>query len=666
MFSKIKNQVRANFEKLIQGQAVILFYVDIDRDKIWDLYLSGFSDPIERQGHNCNCCKSFLRQFSGIVTISGYQKQSIWDMPLEEVDELYRPSIKNIQEYIHSLPVSNRFVNTFAKLGTDQNVDRIKNTTWSHFSLELPKSFVYRGSESVDSLLGNYRDSKTVLKRSLDELTNDACATVLELIAQNSLYRGKEFEANVQKFRDLKHQYTLLPPQAKDNFCWVAASKNSDAICKIRNSAIGTLLIDLSEGMELDQAVTKFERVVAPTNYKRPNSLVTAKMVDEAKNRIVELGLENSLERRYAAVEDISIENLLFVDRSSGMSDIFADMQKDVIVNPKSLSKIEEVTIEDFIDKVIPTAKSVEILVENSHLNNMVSLLTATDKSAPSMFKWNNPFSWSYTGGITDSMKERVKAAGGKVDGVLRFSIQWNEDGKSICDLDAHAYEPDGIHIYFSQYKGYKTPMSGMLDVDMIRPSKVGVENITWSDISKMREGAYTFRIHNYDGGRNSGFAAQIEFDGQIHDFSSNKHLSGVVDIAKVNYSKAKGFELIPLMDSKTSITSKEKWGIKTNQFIKVKNVMLSPNYWGAPVGNKHYVFTLENCVSDEKPRPFFNEFLKEDLTKDRKVFEVLAGKLNVPPSSNQLSGIGFSETQRNHLIVRVEGAFKRNLKINF
>lgn len=93
---------------------------------------------------------------------------------------------------------------------------------------------------------------------------------------------------------------------------------------------------------------------------------------------------------------------------------------------------------------------------------------------------------------------------------------------------------------------------------------------------------------------------------------------------------------------------------------------MLSPNYWGDSVGNKHYLFMLEGCVSDENPRPFFNEFLNQDLDKHRKVLEILGSKVKVKESKDQLSGLGFSETQKNSIIVRVDGKFQRVLKVNF
>ena len=96
---------------------------------------------------------------------------------------------------------------------------------------------------------------------------------------------------------------------------------------------------------------------------------------------------------------------------------------------------------------------------------------------------------------MTDSMKERVKAAGGKVDGDLRFSIQWNEDGKDNCDLDAHCIEANGYEIYYgSAKKPSFSPTKGQLDVDIICPGRnIAVENITWSNRRTMHPGKYRF-----------------------------------------------------------------------------------------------------------------------------------------------------------------------------
>ena len=56
---------------------------------------------------------------------------------------------------------------------------------------------------------------------------------------------------------------------------------------------------------------------------------------------------------------------------------------------------------------------------------NFVSLVAPEYPDAKSLFKWNNGFSWSYDGEVTDSIKERVKKAGGKVDGDIRVSVSW-------------------------------------------------------------------------------------------------------------------------------------------------------------------------------------------------------------------------------------------------
>lgn len=355
----------------------------------------------------------------------------------------------------------------------------------------------------------------------------------------------------------------------------------------------------------------------------------------------------------------------MFIDKSTSLTDVFEDMKKDAVINPRTLSKTEEIGIGEFLSNVLPKTKALYVLLENSHLKNMMTLLTAQEE-APTLFKWNNPFSWAYTGGITDSIKERVKEAGGKVDGEVRVSLSWH----NYDDLDLHVVEPSGNVIMFRNKMNSTT--LGRLDVDMNAgggQSRNAVENITWPTADRMGRGRYKVMVNNYFQRESidSGYTVQIECRGEVYDieFPKNPRTSEFHPICEFNYSQAKGLEMIG--DVKSNVSSKEKWNLNTNRFHKVKQVLLSPNCWsGVDQGNKHHFFILENCASDEATRPFFNEFLKEELNAHRKFFEVLGGKLLISPTNRQLAGIGFSETQRNHLFVRVEGSFKRTLKINF
>lgn len=95
--------------------------------------------------------------------------------------------------------------------------------------------------------------------------------------------------------------------------------------------------------------------------------------------------------------------------------------------------------------------------------------------------------------------------------------------------------------------------------------------------------------------------------------------------------------------------------------------VLNSPNHWdGEQTGNKHVFFILEGCANPVGTRGFYNEYLKPELDKHRKVFEMLGGKIKVQPSTEQLSGLGFSTTQRNHVFVKVSGSFNRTVKVVF
>ena len=95
MFKKLKDQVRANFDKMAQENTT-LFYVDIDRDEIWNKYIDNFSE-FEKPEHTCNACKTFLRQYSGVVAIVNNKRVSIWDN-ITPPDE-FKASVDAIKAY---------------------------------------------------------------------------------------------------------------------------------------------------------------------------------------------------------------------------------------------------------------------------------------------------------------------------------------------------------------------------------------------------------------------------------------------------------------------------------------------------------------------------------------------------------------------------------------
>lgn len=678
-FIGFKMKLQENFKKLTQN-ATHLFEVEVDKDEMWNTYLDSYpagTNEIfrERREHDCSCCRHFIKAIGNAVVIEDNQVKTIWGLDID--CSTYGVVAKVMDEYIKSKLVTNVYLSNEKKIGTDKNFENAdgKVYEWDHFYLELPSKFVNCTSKSLGDLKGSLRDVRNVFKRSLDEIAEESVLTLLELIAQKSLYKGDEWKFALTEFLKHKKAYEKLSQANKENYAWEQSVKAGAVVGKIRNHSIGTLLINLSEGMDLDLAVKKYETIVAPSNYKRPKAIFTQKMLEDAKQKIVELGFMESLGRRFATLEDISVNDILFSNKDSAKSiqgmNIFDEMSKGIPVNPNKFSKVEEISIEDFIKNVLPIAKEVEVLLENRNKSNMVSLIAPQDKDSKTMFKWGNNFGWSYSGNITDSeMKQNVKDAGGKVDGVLRFSIQWNDDIRETCDLDAHCIEANGNEIFFRN-KRIVSYMSGMLDVDIISPvsGTAAVENIVFSDINKMKDGDYKFFIDIYSGRLEGSVKAEIEFDGEIHEFEANQNdfRGSKLDVATITLKNGQ-FTIKSSINGNSSVKTKEVWGVQTNQFVPVSVVMHSPNHWDEAngVGHKHYMFMLKGCINDELPNGFYNEFLKPELNEHKRVFEALGSKMRVHETDDQLSGVGFSSTKRNTVTVKVKGTTERVLKIKF
>ena len=683
MFETLKDKVSARFEQM-QANGATLFDTSVNRDKIWEAYYNAFPEG-EQQEHNCNCCKAFIRQAGGVVTIDPvtFEIGTIWDV--EDIPAHYEPSVAALRDYVKRCAIVGLYYHENLQVGTDKSPDPKRQVVWRHFMVKLPKAIQDKDGSMLRKS-ADLREARGVFRRALEEFKIEDVATVLELVDQGSLYRGNEDRHTLLGWHGALAEYKALPEGQRENWLWLEATKRQPAFLKARNSTIGELMIALSEGKSLDAAVGAYEKMKAPANYKRPTALVTPRMIDEAKKTLEGLNLLSALDRRRLDNRDLSAANALFVYRPvASAKDVFSELKGAAPVNVKTLDKVEEISINDFVEKVLPKAKSLRVLFENQHLTKLMTLTGPQDPDAKNMMKWDNSFGWSYTGGVADSLRERVSNLGGRVDGVLRFSHTWNYDGLNQSLMDLHVFMPGYIrrdssaaevhdHYPSSRRVGWNKrndPSSGgVQDVDFTQPpgKEVPVENITFPSVAKMPEGVYTFKIHNWALRQptKSGFQAEIECGGEVHQYHYPKALGHKewITLAEVTL-KAGVFTINHILQPATA--AQTKWGITTGTWRQVNAITLSPNYWTKPTGNKQWYFLLEGCVSDEKTRPFYNEFLCDELSKDRKTMEILGSKIEVLPAAGaELSGLGFSETTRSSLYVEVEGTFRRVVKLMF
>jgi hypothetical protein len=651
MFNTIKTPLFNRFQANVGEE---LFTTGVPKGSLFQAYLALLPEE-ERQAHNCNCCRSFLNQFGDIVWIIDNEVRSLWEF---EAEGIFKDVPKRMHELVTSRAIEDIFLSKESDLGTDYNFDK-KGTKWTHFHVHLPAAKRFKGT-SIGKEQGIAKAQVQVFGRGLDELTPQALNTVLGLIESNQLYRGQDQKAALVNFIKLQAQYAAA--EDKQAFVWSNRKKTG---AQIRNTAIGTLLIDLSEGKPEEQAVKAYERMVAPTNYRRPTATVSTNMLKNAEETLTHLGMLESLKRRHATKDSIPIAECLHVFRAVDGGTLFEQLADDLPVDMKKMGKVQDISLSDF-KALLPEATKVEALFESRLVPNLVNLTDAADPESPNLFQWNSQVAWSYKGGAADSIKERVKEAGGKVDGDVRVSLSWfNTD-----DLDVSVLEPNANIIYYG--KKYSSNTHGELDVDMnagIAESESPVENITYPDRKRMLQGRYMVRVHNFNkrSSANVGFVVEIEIDGKVVTLDHPAALPGksIVDVAVVEKMQDGSLVIHPLLPTSTTATAQgmEVWGIKTNRFHPVSMVVPSPNLWGGEQrGNPHTFFIIDDVKANVDVRGFFNEYLKNELSEHRKVFELLGNKVMVPPAPQQLAGLGFSHTMRNDLIVKVASGGKSRL----
>lgn len=648
-FDIFSEEVNSRLDELIKSGNPI---VELDYEgSLFEIYLNNIPEeynPVFRVNRffDGSADRHFINRIGNLAMITpNYRLVYLWDF---ESKTFFENSRKEMLKVLKKCKIKNAFLTSFDMVGSGPNKDsKDPRITWTHYKYKTP-SEIRCSKHDIGDKLGKLNTQYNVFKRTMKECRLEDIESVIELGKDNSIYRASEFLGSLEKWHELKTKYNKKP---SDEFLWFNVIKEGIYIC-YRNTVIGSLIEDLYNGVDLEKAVKSYESKVAPSNYKRPKALVTARMVEDARAKLEEVGLLESIYRKAAKITEIPTDKILFTSQESKSLSVFDDLKQDAELTVKKkldLSKAKEIKFGDFI-KSLPKVSKIGLLPNSAVNSSKVVLTNSKNENIPTPFKWDNNFAWSYIESDTaDSIVKRVKEAGGVVDGDVRFSLSWDNSDDLDLSFENNYYQK----IYF----GDKRTLGGRLDVDANFSEIVEnpVENIYWSNINHLKDGEYRVSVNNYmlRSERNQGFKLQMEVLGEITTYSyPDNDLRSVTTMLKIT---KKGNDIEVTYEDPKLIKS----NVSGNKFIDIKNVIKSPNAWnGETIGNEHIIFLADDVEVKFSVRGFYNEQLNSKLEEHRKVTEILGSKLKIDPvefeSTDTVKGYGISTTSNNVFYLRL------------
>ena len=361
-----------------------LFVTDVD---LWPVYLDSFEEPFEQQYHNCHACREFIRRFGNLVTINpvtGETKSAVWRP--EESPNSYRKAISTMRSAVDAAKIVGIFLSSDETLGTPVT------GKWTHFSARNP--MIYRKSLlTAKQAMAEKREDYRNVSRALGEFKLETLGQVVELLDSDALYRSEKVLGQAKWLFDLKSATSGEKNQLRrKNIVWKAVADAPAGFCHPRSSMIGTLLDDLDSGLAFDGAVRKFKAKMHPLQYQRPSAAPTAGAILVAEKRVKELGVERSLDRRFATLDDLQAIWIPSGEVPESTGGVFDHLKKDA--RNTVVAVAGKITWKKFAEAVLPKARRIEVQIPSGYSSEYVVFITALHADAPVIFQWGNPVSW--------------------------------------------------------------------------------------------------------------------------------------------------------------------------------------------------------------------------------------------------------------------------------
>lgn len=425
-YPEFSSLIKTNFEKAIQDGSP-LFTTNVFG--LFNLFLERLPDEA-RQHYNCNACRSFVTHYGGLVTItpSGNIQSAMWS---RGVPKFFAEAVEAMRVLVINAKVTGVFIPSQEVLGIPVT------GVWHHMHVEVPKDRVHNSKLTyAHQVVAEKKEDFRILNEYLADYPLSIVLPAVKLLKTDSLYRSEKCLGVAEWLQQLQSAILAKSSKQRRNLVWLAVATAPPGFCHIKESMIGTLLDDLKAGLDFNDISRRFAEKMHPLKYQRPQAAPTSGNVARAEEIVKKLGIEKSLERRFARLDEIQtlwIPKQVKQQYKEGHSVFSHLVTKDKAPEPQDIKiPIVTMTWDKFLRTVLPEAETIEFYAI-SRRDNYSAILTAAHEDAPPIIQWDkeerrNPFSgYMYHSGSYPS-HWNVTPGYNKVTAITYHPALWHEN----------------------------------------------------------------------------------------------------------------------------------------------------------------------------------------------------------------------------------------------
>lgn len=419
-----------NYARLAKSQPV---YTTEPAELYDAIFIESLPTQEMRQHHNCRACREFVNKYGGLVTIDaeGRTHSALWDA--DNAPGFFKPIVRKMGKQAERLKVTGVFLSSETTWGKPET------SGWHHMAIKHPaqyKSLVLSASQRMAELAEDYK----MLVSALREYPMPTVASALTLLRSEQLYRSEKVLGVAEWLYALQSAHKEADGSRQiQNLTWRSVATAPAGFCHVKSSMIGTLLDDIQAGLPMHAVKMHFDLKMNPLQYQRPQAAPAQGNIEQAEKLVEKLGIERSLLRRFARIEEIK---LIWSPKSEHpkkpAGGVFAhltpkDKQPERAMSVSNPNAPIKITWAKFARTVLPDAVSIQYYTHAIKRDNFCALVTAVDLDAPAIMQWDssknrNPFStYVYHGG---SIPVNWNLTPGWVDvtGITLSPSHWNEE----------------------------------------------------------------------------------------------------------------------------------------------------------------------------------------------------------------------------------------------